>query len=59
MEQCAPKGDVDRLYIKRQEGVRGMSSLEHVVRGKENSLCHYVLFSVEAATDMNRAQAVL
>jgi len=39
---CSPNGDVDRLYIKRKDGGRGMSSLEHVVRGKENGLYHYV-----------------
>ena len=32
-----PKGDVDRLYIKRKEGGRGLSSLEYAVRGEENS----------------------
>ena len=42
-----PKGDVDRLYIKRNEGGRGMSSVEYVVRGEENRLGHYVLHSEE------------
>ena len=40
-------GDVDRLYIKRNEGGRGLSSVEYVVRGEENSLGHYVLHSEE------------
>ena len=42
-----PKGDVDRLYIKRNEGGRGMSSVEYAVRGEENSLGYYVLHSEE------------
>ena len=42
-----PKGDVDRLYIKRNEGGRGLSSVEYVIRGEENSLGHYVLHSEE------------
>ena len=33
-----PKSDVDRLYIKRKEGGRGLSSVEYAVRGEENSL---------------------
>ena len=41
------KGDVDRLYIKRNEGGRGLCSVEYVVRGEENSLGHYVLHSEE------------
>ena len=42
-----PKGDVDRLYIKRNEGGRGLSSVEYAVRGEENSLGYYVLHSEE------------
>ena len=42
-----PKGDVDRLYIKRNDGGRGLSSVEYVVRGEENSLGLYVLHSEE------------
>ena len=41
------KGDVDRLYIKRNEGGRGLSSVEYAVRGEENSLGYYVLHSEE------------
>ena len=37
-----PKSDVDRLYIKRKEGGRGLSSVEYAVRGEENSLGQYV-----------------
>ena len=33
-----PKSDVNRLYVKRKEGGRGMSSVEQVVREEENSL---------------------
>ena len=42
-----PKCDVDRLYIARKEGGRGLSSEEYMVRGGENSLGHYVLHSEE------------
>ena len=42
-----PKGDVDRLYIKRKEGGRGLSSVEYAVRGEENSLSHYALHPEE------------
>lgn len=41
------KSDVDRLCMKRKEGGReggrGRRSVEHVARGEENSLGHYVL----------------
>ncbi len=33
-----PKSDVDRLYVKRKEGGRGLISVEQCVRGEENSL---------------------
>ena len=42
-----PKSDVGSLYIKRKEGVRGLSSVEYAVRGEENSLGQYVLNSEE------------
>ena len=42
-----PKSDVDRLYIKRREGVRGLLSMEHCVRKKENILSFYVSISEE------------
>ena len=42
-----PKSDVDRLYIKRKEGGRGLMSVEHCVRVEENSLGFYVINSEE------------
>ena len=42
-----PKSDVDRLYIKRKEGGRGLMSVEHCVREEENSLSFYVANSEE------------
>ena len=42
-----PKSDVDRLYLKRHEGGRGLISIEHCVRGEENSLGLYVMNSAE------------
>ena len=37
-----PKSNVDRLYIKRKEGGRGLMSVEGCVRGEENSLGFYI-----------------
>ena len=42
-----PKSDVDRLYVKRKEGGRGLISVEQSVRGEENSLGFYVANSEE------------
>ena len=41
-----PKNDVDRLYIKRKEGGRGLMSVECCVR-EENNLGFYVANSEE------------
>lgn len=37
-----PKADVDRLYLPREEGGRGMMSIEEVVRSEECSLSDYL-----------------
>ena len=37
-----PKSNVNRLYIKRKEGGRGLVSLERCIREEENSLGFYV-----------------
>ena len=42
-----PKSDVDRLYIKRKEGIRDLMSLQCCVREEENSLGFYVAKSEE------------
>ena len=42
-----PKSDVDRLYIKRKEGGRGLMSVECCVREEENSLGFYFANSEE------------
>ena len=42
-----PKSDVDRLYIKRKEGGRGLMSVELWVREEDNSLGFYVANSEE------------
>ena len=42
-----PKSDVDRLYIKRKEGGRGLMSVECCVREEENSFGFYVAHSEE------------
>ena len=36
------KSDVDRLYIKRKVGGRGLMSVERCVREEENSFSFYV-----------------
>ena len=42
-----PKSDVDRLYIKKKEGGKGLMSVERCVREEENSLGFYVANSEE------------
>ena len=41
------KSDVDRLYVKRKEGGRGLMSVERCVKEEENSLGYYVANSEE------------
>ena len=42
-----PKSDVDRLYVKRKEGGRGLISVERCIREEGNSLGFYVANSEE------------
>ena len=42
-----PKSDVDRLYMKRKEGGRGLIGVERCVREEENILGFYVVNSGE------------
>ena len=42
-----PKSDVDRLYVKRKEGGRGLISLERWIREEEKILEFYVANSEE------------
>ena len=42
-----PKSNVDRLYVKRKEGGRGLISVERCIREEENSLRFYVANSEE------------
>ena len=42
-----PKSDVDRLYVKRKEGGRGLMRVERCVKEEENSLGFYVTNSEE------------
>ena len=42
-----PKSDVDRLYVKRKEGGRGLISVERCIREEENNLRFYVAISEE------------
>ena len=41
------KGDVDRLYMSRQEGGRGLISIEDCVLMERNSLFHYLMRAVK------------
>ena len=36
------KSDVDRLYVERKQGGRGLISVEQCIREEENSLGFYV-----------------
>ena len=42
-----PKSDVDRLYVKRKEGGRGLINIEGCVKSEENNLGLYVRDSEE------------
>ena len=42
-----PKSDMDRVYMKRKEGGRGLIGVERCVREEENSLGFYVANSRE------------
>ena len=42
-----PKSDIDRLYLRRKEGGRGLISIEMCVRSEENNLGLYVRESNE------------
>ena len=42
-----PKSDIDRLYVKRRDGGRGLISIEDCVRSEENNLGLYVRDSEE------------
>ena len=42
-----PKSDVDRLYLKRKDGGRGLISCEHCVISEENSLGFYIKNTTE------------
>ena len=42
-----PQGDVDRLYVSRQRGGRGLQSIEEVVRREENSLTTFMAHTTD------------
>jgi len=42
------KENVDRLYLKRNEGGRGLMSVEDCVRVEENNLESYMMNSLES-----------
>ena len=60
-----PKSDVDRLYVKRKEGGRGLISVERCIREEENSLGFYVanleenlIRGVSAAETINTRETI-
>lgn len=54
-----PKSDVDRLYLSRVSGGRGLISCEGCVRGEVNSLGWYVKSSEEGLLQGVRATSVI
>ena len=42
-----PKSDIDRLYLPREKGGRGLISCETCIRSEENSLGWYIENAVE------------
>ena len=60
-----PKSDVDRYYVKRNEGGRGLISVERCIREEENSLGFYVanweenlIRGVSAAETINTRETI-
>ena len=60
-----PKGDLDRLYVKRKGGGRGLISVERCIREEENSLGFYVanqeenfIRGVSAAETINARETI-
>ena len=41
-----PKSDIDRLYVSRKEGERGLMSCESIIRSGENNLGWYLLIKL-------------
>ena len=53
-----PKSDVDRLYVSRVNGGRGLIGCEGCVKSEENSLGWYVKNSLEVLLQRVRATSV-
>ena len=54
-----PKSDVDRLYLSRQKGGRGLISCEMCVKAEENNLAWYVNNSNERLMEGVRKTKIL
>ena len=54
-----PQADVDRLYIKRAEGGRGMISVEDCVEIETNSLHQYIIESKEKLLKGGKDEGIL
>ena len=50
-----PKSDVDRIYIPRENGGRGLISCEGCTKAEENSLGWYVKHSSEFLLQLTKA----
>ena len=54
-----PQVDVDRLYVKRAEGKRGMISVEDCVEIETNSLLQYIIESKEKLLKAVKDEGIL
>ena len=54
-----PKSDVDRLYLPRPKGGRGLISFESCIRSEENSVGCYIKNSMEPLLEQVRMSGVI
>ena len=54
-----PKSDVDRLYLPRSKGGRGLISCESCIRSEENSVGFYIKNSMELLLEQVRMSGVI
>ena len=52
-----PQGDVDRLYVSREKGGRGLQSIEEVIKREENALTTY--FKENAKPEITRLANIM
>ena len=54
-----PKSDVDRLYLPRSKGGRGLISCESCIRSEENSVGFYIKNAMEPLLEQVRMSGVI